>query len=49
MIDVYYPEIRVQPVKPRSRTNRAFLPGYLFVLVDPERVGFSDLNLDTLF
>lgn len=43
-IEVYYPEIRVQPVNPRSRTSRAFFPGYLFVHVDPERVGFSDLN-----
>lgn len=44
MIEVYYPEIRVRRVNPRSRANRAFFPGYLFVRVDPERVGFSALN-----
>lgn len=44
MIEVYYPEIRVQPVNPRSRSKRALFPGYLFVHVDPEMVGFSNLN-----
>lgn len=43
-IEVFYPEIRVHPVNPRSRTARAFFPGYLFVHIDPQRTGFSDLN-----
>ena len=44
MIEVFYPEIRVHPINPRSRTSRAFFPGYLFVHVDPDQTGFSDLN-----
>lgn len=44
MVEVFFPEIRVHPVNPRSRTLRAFFPGYLFVHVDPNRTGFSDLN-----
>lgn len=43
-IEVFYPKIRVQPVNPRSRTYKAFFPGYLFVHVDPDQTGFSDLN-----
>lgn len=42
--EVFFPEIRVQPVNPRSRTLRPFFPGYLFVCVDLLQTGFSELN-----
>lgn len=43
-VEVFYPEIRVQPVNPRSRTVRPYFPGYLFICVDLQQTGFSDLN-----
>jgi transcriptional antiterminator RfaH len=43
-IEVYFPRIRVQPVNPRSRTVRPYFPGYLFVHVDLQQMGFSELN-----
>lgn len=43
-IKVYYPQICVKPVNPRSRRTRPFLPSYLFVQADPQRVGFHELN-----
>lgn len=43
-IEVFYPQVRVQPVNPRSRTIRPYFPGYLFVHVDLQNTGFSELN-----
>lgn len=37
--EVYYPQIRVQPVNPRSRKVRPYFPGYLFVNIDLAAVG----------
>ena len=37
----FYPQLRVRPVNPRSRTVRPYFPGYLFVQADIERVGVS--------
>lgn len=42
--EVYYPQVRVQPVNPRSRTIRPFFPGYMFVHTNIQEVGFSELN-----
>ena len=39
--EVFYPEIRVQPVNPRSRKVRPYFPGYMFVRVDLPEVGPS--------
>lgn len=39
--EVFYPQIRVQPVNPRSRKIRPYFPGYLFVRVDLEICGIS--------
>ena len=38
---VFYPQIRVQPVNPRSRKVRPYFPGYMFVNIDLSTVGSS--------
>ncbi len=43
-VEVFYPRLRVQPVNPRSRTVQPYFPGYLFVHVDLEQIGFSELH-----
>lgn len=43
-VDVFYPQLRVHPANPRSRTIRPYFPGYLFVHADLNRVAFSDLH-----
>jgi transcriptional antiterminator RfaH len=43
-LTVYYPWIRVTPVNPRSRKNKAYFPSYLFVNVDLEASGASLLQ-----
>jgi transcription antitermination factor NusG len=35
----YYPHVRVRPANPRSRTNRPYFPGYLFVQAELGVVG----------
>lgn len=40
-IEVFYPRLRVQPVNPRSRKQRPYFPGYMFVQVDIDEVGMS--------
>ncbi len=42
-VEAYYPRIHVKPVNPRSRHIRAYFPGYLFVKVDLEQMGASNL------
>ena len=39
--EVFCPQIRVQPVNPRSRKVRPYFPGYMFVHVDLPAVGYS--------
>ena len=41
--DVFYPQIHVQPVNPRSRRVRPYFPGYMFINIDLSVVGFSAL------
>ena len=36
---VYYPAVKVKPVNPRSRKERPFFPGYLFVNLDLQALG----------
>jgi transcriptional antiterminator RfaH len=43
-IEVFYPRIRVNPVNPRARKVKAYFPGYMFIHVDLEKVGFSTLQ-----
>ena len=43
-IEVFYPRIRVNPVNPRARKVKAYFPGYMFINVDLEKVGFSTLQ-----
>jgi transcriptional antiterminator RfaH len=38
-IEHYYPFVNVRPVNPRSRKERPFFPGYLFVRLDVEQHG----------
>ncbi|HEX9028441.1 MAG TPA: transcription termination/antitermination NusG family protein [Anaerolineales bacterium] len=40
-IEAFYPQLRVNPVNPRSRKIRPYFPGYLFVYTDPSEVGVS--------
>jgi transcriptional antiterminator RfaH len=39
--EVFYPQIRVQPVDPRSHKVRPYFPGYMFVHLDLPMVGYS--------
>jgi transcription antitermination factor NusG len=39
--EVFYPQIRVQPVNPRSHKVRPYFPGYMFVHIDLPAVGIS--------
>lgn len=39
--EVFYPQLRVNPVNPRSRKWRPYFPGYLFIHVDLEQAGLS--------
>ena len=43
-MDVFYPQLRVHPVNARNRTIRPYFPGYLFVRVDLDQTGFSELH-----
>ncbi len=40
-LECFYPQLRVQPVNPRSRKIRPYFPGYLFLHTDIEQVGTS--------
>ena len=40
-IEVFYPRLKVTPVNPRSRKQRPYFPGYMFVQVDLEELGLS--------
>lgn len=39
--DVFYPQLRVNPVNPRASKVKPYFPGYLFVYADLEEVGTS--------
>lgn len=43
-IEVFFPQINIKPVNPRAAKTQPYFPGYMFVHVDVERVGFSLLN-----
>jgi len=43
-IEVYYPRLRVKPVNPRSRKERPFFPGYMFVYINLDDDGVSILR-----
>ena len=43
-VEVFYPRLHVRPANPRSRTVQPYFPGYLFVHVDLEQIGFSELH-----
>ena len=40
-VEVFYPQIRVQPVNPRAKKVRPYFPGYMFVKADIEALGLS--------
>lgn len=40
-VDVFYPQLRVQPKNPRARKIRPYFPGYLFIRVDLQQSGYS--------
>jgi transcriptional antiterminator RfaH len=40
-MECFYPQLRVRPVNPRSRSVRPYFPGYLFLHADIERIGVS--------
>ena len=43
-VEAFYPYLKVKPVNPRSRKERAFFPGYMFVQVDIETEGRNALR-----
>jgi transcriptional antiterminator RfaH len=43
-LEAFYPSLTVKPVNPRSRKERPYFPGYLFVRVDLEETGLSTLQ-----
>lgn len=43
-IKAYYPNLKVKPVNPRSRKERPFFPGYMFVNVDLKITGADTLR-----
>ncbi len=43
-VEVFHPQIRMQTVNPRARKVKAYFPGYIFVHVDLDVVGFSVLQ-----
>jgi len=43
-VEFFYPRLRVNPVNPRARKMRPFLPNYLFVHVDLDVINISDLR-----
>lgn len=42
--EVFYPRLRVNPVNPRARKIKPYFPGYIFVHVSLEEVGYSAFN-----
>lgn len=43
-IETYYPHVKVNPANSRSRKSKPYFPGYLFIQVDLDAVGFSKLQ-----
>jgi transcription elongation factor/antiterminator RfaH len=43
-VESYYPALKVKPVNPRSRKERPFFPGYMFVQLDLAREGSRTLR-----
>jgi transcription antitermination factor NusG len=43
-IEVYLPSIRAKSVNPYARKEQPFLPGYLFVQVDLEKIPVSEFQ-----
>lgn len=43
-VEVFYPYLKVKPVNPRSKKERPFFPGYIFVRVDLEEEGRNALR-----
>lgn len=43
-LECFYPYLRVKPANPRCRSVLPYFPGYLFVYVDLEQIGFSTLQ-----
>ena len=43
-IETFYPVLKVKPVNPRSRKERSYFPGYMFVHINLEEAGFSKLH-----
>ena len=40
-IEVFYPRLKITPVNPRSRKQRPYFPGYMFVQVDLDELGLA--------
>ena len=43
-IETFYPQLRVNPVNPRSRKLVPYFPGYMFIHVDLEDTGLRPMN-----
>ncbi len=42
--ETFYPRLRVNPVNPRARKVKPYFPGYMFVRVDLETLGYNTLS-----
>ena len=40
-VEVFYPSIHVKPKNPRSRKERPYFPGYMFIKADLEQEGYN--------
>lgn len=43
-IEVFYPRLRVNPVNPRSKKVKPYFPRYLFIHVDLNQIGISEIK-----
>ncbi|MDX1413438.1 MAG: transcription termination/antitermination NusG family protein [Candidatus Promineifilaceae bacterium] len=43
-IEVYFPQVKVKPKNPRAAKKKPYFPGYMFVHVNLEEVGFNTFN-----
>ena len=43
-VEVFHPQIRVQPVNPRARKVKPYFPGYVFVRLHEDQIGFAALQ-----
>lgn len=43
-VEIFYPEVRVNPKNPRAAKKKPYFPGYMFLRADLDDVGANTLN-----